>query len=463
MKIAFISSLLILSQFTFAQIPITHQLQVQGDTVRFSVESFKLTDVLHVSTMDSVQNFNSPQKYEGKLISFVLATGDQQLTVGHQNGKLLTQRIALLSGSLTKYIQIRFLGDISAHFSTDYQQQFRGKVTYEIPEAFELANIAMALTEVGQKDPNMIEQAGSYFARVKQFFFPVINHPLILRLNQQLKTGGYNFYQGVRQNAYTMVLTKQGKPAQRGIYEAIWPGANDMTEYADQWADFVQQSDFRRFYQSNQSFYQQDIVRVSRLLPVKQMQTWLESQFPSIRYDGQRIIFSPLIGGAHAAQKFTDQGYRESLMFISDAKAFDQTSYSEGQIAGLYSGIVFTEIDHNYVNPTSDKHQTAINDAFHNRQKWTQKGDTDHYGSAYEVFNEYMTQGIHLLYIHDHYPPEVYQLVRTDRVKLNAMQRGFYRFEAFIDELQRLYKAKAPTQTVADLYIPLLAWAKRVE
>ncbi len=208
MKIVLISSLLILFHYAFAQIPITHRLEVKGDTLRFKVEAFNLTDVLHLSTMDSVQNFNSPQKYEGKLISFVLVTGNQQITVGHQNGTLLTQRIALTSGSVTKYIQIRFLGDLSAHFSADYQQQYRGRVTYEIPEAFELANIAMALTQVGQKDSNMIEQAGGYFARVQHHFSPVTKHPLILRLNEQLKTGGNNSYNGVRQNAYIMALNQ---------------------------------------------------------------------------------------------------------------------------------------------------------------------------------------------------------------------------------------------------------------
>lgn len=462
MKVTLISSLLAIWQSSLAQVPVTHQLQVQADTVRYKVEAFKLADVLHVSTMDSVQNFNSPQKYEGKLISFVLATGDQQVTVGHSHGKVLTQRVALTSGSLTKYIQIRFLGDISAHFSTDYQQQFKGKVTYEIPETFELANIAMALTEVGQKDPNMIEQAGAYFARVQHHFSPVTQHPLILRLNQELKTGGNNFYNGVRQNAYIMALNPQGTPTQRGIYEAMWPGVNDMAEHADQWADFVQQSGFRKFYQDNQPFYQQDIATVRRLLPVKQMQTWLESQFPGIVYNGQKVIISPLISGDHATQKFTDQGYRECLMFICDAESYNQKTNSDAQIAGLYSGIVFTEIDHNYVNPTSDKHLMAINEAFNDRQKWTKQGVSDHYGSAYEVFNEYMTHSLHLLYINDRYPADVYQKVRTDRVRLNADQRGFYRFEAFLNELQRLYKTKGPTQTVADLYTPLLAWAKRV-
>ncbi len=456
------SSLLAVSLFSFAQVPITHRLQIRGDTLRYTINGFNLTDVFHFSKMDSVNNFNSPQKYEGKLISFVLATGDQQITVDHNEGKLLTQRIALTNGSLTKYIQIRFFGDISAQFSADYQRRFGGTVSYEIPETFELANIAMALTEAGQKDPNMIDQTGGYFTRLKAYFTPQLNHPLIRRLNEQLKTGGYNVYQGVRQNAYIMVLNRQGIPTQGGVYKAMWPAANDMAEYPYQWADFVQKSGFRKFYQNNQPFYQQNIARVKQLLPVKQMQTWLERQFPGIHYNSQRIVFSPLIGGAHATQKFADRGYQESLMFICDAKAYNQSTLSDAEIAGLYSSIVFTEVDHNFVNPTSDKHLTAINTVFNDRPKWTRKGDSDHYGNAYEIFNEYMTHGVHLLYIKDNYPLNVYELVRKERVDLNASQRGFYRFEAFVNELQRLYASKEATQTIADLYGPLLDWAKRV-
>ncbi len=190
------------------------------------------------------------------------------------------------------------------------------------------------------------------------------------------------------------------------------------------------------------------------------MQSWLEAQFPGIHYDGQRVVFSPLINGAHSAQKLADQGYRESLMFICDAKHYDRTKYSESQIEGLYSGIVFTEIDHNFVNPTSDKSLSAINEAFGNREKWVRPGQADRYGSAYEVFNEYMTHAVHLLYIRDLYPRDVYELVRTRRVGLNGTQRGFYRFEAFLDKLQQLYEGEKSEQTVADLYPAILSWAQ---
>ncbi|WP_461048973.1 DUF4932 domain-containing protein [Spirosoma arcticum] len=462
MKRILLAILLSSHLFALAQTPVTHTLRVQGDTVRHFFSADGSTDVFRFSKMDSVDNFNAPQKYEGKVSSFTFATGTQRLAVGHKNGKLLSQRIALTDGTITKYIQLNFFGELSARFPPTYQRRFRGTVTYEIPEAYELANVAMALTEAGQKDENMVEQSGAYFQRVKQHFAPVAKHPLIKRLNERLKNNNYNFYYGTRENAYAMALDKTGRPVNRGVYGAVWSGANDLAGHDDEWADFVKKSNFRKFYTDNQKFYQADIAEVTRLLPVKQMQNWLEAQFPGIRYDGQRVVFSPLIDGAHSAQKFNDQGYRESLMFICDARGYDRTKYSEAQIEGLYSGVVFTEIDHNFVNPITDKNLQAVNNAFADREKWVRKGDADNYGNAYAVFNEYMTHAVHLLYIKDTYPRDVYELVREARVKLNGTRRGFYRFESFADELQRLYDTQKPKQTVADLYPAILKWAKEV-
>lgn len=461
MKTPLIALLLNLALISaFAQVPITHRLRVQGDTIRFRFSADGSTDVFRFSKMDSVDTFNAPQEYEGKIGAWVFITGTQQITVGHNGGKLPHQRVAVTDGTTTKYLQINFWPSLKANFTPAYQQRFRGTVTYEIPEAYELANVAMALTEAAQQDENMIEQSGDYFPKVKAYFAPVAKHPLIVRLNEKLKGGNYNFYYGTRENAYAMALDATGKPVNRGVYSAVWGGTNDLAQYADEWADFVRKSGFRKFYAENKAFYDSTVADVTKLLPVKKMQDWLEAQFPGIRYDGQRVVFSPLIDGAHSAQKFSDQGYRESLMFICDARGYDRQQYTDAQVEGLYSGIVFTEIDHNFVNPTSDKYLQAISEAFGDRETWVKKGAADSYGNAYEVFNEYMTHAVHVLYIRDRYPKDVYELVRQRRIDLNGARRGFYRFEAFLDELQRLYDARKPGQTVADLYPAVLGWAK---
>jgi len=56
------------------------------------------------------------------------------------------------------------------------------------------------------------------------------------------------------------------------------------------------------------------------------------------------------------------------------------------------SGVVFTEIDHNYVNPGTSKYEKLIDSIFSNRSAWTKHGNSsDYYDSPVRVFNEYMT------------------------------------------------------------------------
>ena len=71
-------------------------------------------------------------------------------------------------------------------------------------------------------------------------------------------------------------------------------------------------------------------------------------------------MFSQLIGGSHSTQGFN--GYRhpeffsEVAMFICGPDRYDTSKVlSEKQKERLMSGVVFTEIDHNYVNPFTNK------------------------------------------------------------------------------------------------------------
>lgn len=444
-----------------AQAPVAHTLRVSGDTLRFRFGKDDMTDVARFSKMDSVDTFNAPQVYDGKVGYWTFASGTESVTVGHDGGKRPNQRVAVTDGQTTKYLQINFWAPLSANFTPAYRKQFGGKVTYEIPEVYELANVAFALTDRGRTDRNMVQHAGAYHARVLHHFGPHASHPLIRRLSAAVKDN-YNFYYGTRENAYALRFDPSGRIANGGVYSALWGGPNDIANHAAEWEDFARKSEFRKFYAANQNFYRDDIAEVTRLLPVKKMQDWLEKAFPGIRYDAMKVVFSPLINGSHSAQRFDTPEFRESLMFICDASGLDPKRHTEAEREGLYSGVVFTEIDHNYVNPTSDRHLKAIEAAFGNRATWVKPGDADNYGGAYAVFNEYMTHAVHLLYIKDLYPKAVYDLVRKGRVNMNAGPRGFYRFEAFADELLRLYETRQPGQTVADLYPAILAWAKAV-
>ena len=75
--------------------------------------------------------------------------------------------------------------------------------------------------------------------------------------------------------------------------------------------------------------------------------------------------------------------------------------YSKNQISGIYTGVVFTEIDHNYVNPVSNNFKIDIDRIMgdSNRAKWIKAdGDGKFYNNGYKIFNAYMTHAVYLVY-----------------------------------------------------------------
>ena len=90
-------------------------------------------------------------------------------------------------------------------------------------------------------------------------------------------------------------------------------------------------------------------------------------------------------------------------MFV--CRAENAPEYNQNVNEMLESRVVFTEIDHNFVNPLSDKKIDIINKVFADRNRWTKEGNgTSAYESAYSVFNEYMTWGLFSLYCLDNFP-----------------------------------------------------------
>ena len=120
--------------------------------------------------------------------------------------------------------------------------------------------------------------------------------------------------------------------------------------------------------------------------------------------------------------------------------------------------ILFTEIDHAFVNPVTDRHRTRVNSAFGSRSEWTTDASS-FYNSPTAVFNEYMTWAAFLLFINGRVSDEDFVAVRQNVVQLMQGSRRFQRFGAFADELLRLYRARPAGARVADLYPAILDWS----
>jgi hypothetical protein len=230
--------------------------------------------------------------------------------------------------------------------------------------------------------------------------------------------------------------------------------------------DFAAKSKFRQFYKNNSDFYQKDLRRQKELLPVKQMWTWLEEQFPKTKYQSYRVVFSPLIGGSHFTQHYStyneSEWFDENVMFICGPERYDtMASLSGKQKEGLMSGVVFTEIDHNYVNPETNKYTKQVDSIFSKRSVWVKKDyNSDQYASPVSVFNEYMTHAAFCLYVSDTYDKATADFVINNREQLMVDRRNFIRFKEFDSALLRLHQEQR-TLKLVDLYPLILDWCKQ--
>ena len=366
---------------------------------------------------------------------------------------------------------LRFhFNDVTSYFPVEYMDKNKGNVQFDIPEQYELANIIWTLSPAGQKATDLMKE-GEYYTRVMEYFKPYMSHPVFKSLNFP-DSIYYNKYYEFRENSFAFNF--KDKSSSKLLFNGPYYYAYGE-ELADSSLfgklkplveDFAAKSKFREFYRSNASYYTKEIERAKQLTPVKQMWSWLETEFLRPKYQSYRVVFSPLIGGSHSTQRYFTP-YRggwfgENVMFVCGTARYDNMpGITEKQKEGLMSGIVFTEIDHNYVNPASNRYSQRIDSIFSKRGVWAKSGNnSDFYGSAMSVFNEYMTHSVFCLYILHTYDKPTADLVIERRESMNADRRNFIKFREFNRELIRLRQEHKELKVV-DLYPYILDWCAK--
>ena len=347
-----------------------------------------------------------------------------------------------------------------AHFSAEYQQQNRQKATIEMPEAYELSAILVALT--GYR--NVLNDKDPYIQAVKAHFSPFKEHRMVKYVAKKMhKLGSYNYLQ-FRKDAMMRSFTADNELKNTGVYQSKFP-INALTlGLADRPAllrDFVEKSNFRAFYAQQKDYYQRQIGRADRYMPMQKMWKWAESQFPA-RYDSYKIFLTALDGGFHSTFRVTNNGFGQTLMFVTAPNDLPDTR-TEAEKEGAWSRTVFTEIDHNYVNPVTDTYRKQVEAAMPDWKKWnqTKAGNKGAYDSAYLTFNEYMTWAVFSLYAYDHFSPEDFEKINKKEADFMVNGRGFHRFREFNQFVLTCYKNRTANQTVADLYPAIIGWLKK--
>ena len=434
-----------------------------NDTVYFT--SPEWDDVMKFSFINNDSIDWGTYGYKG--VYFEVWTDQDTLTIPHVNHPYeQIIRIPVASAKDTTTILLSFQSTSNGDFSNAYITKNQNKSTVEIPEVYELANIILYLSDCSKNTFNHPNTA--YAKRVLEHFAPVKNHPLIKILNKKCLNNAFATYYGFRENSICFSIEDdhlEYNTEYKDVFsdDAFMDGGNfrNMLYLVH---DFMDQSNFRSFFKTNQAYYDQLVKRQRELLPLKKMWTWLEGKFPQ-KMDSYKIVFSPLIGGSHSTQRFT-RGYfthpdfQECVMFINSTESIDSNSqYSEKIKEGLMSGIVFTEIDHNYVNPTSGENYPLVKELMSDKDFWATKQAQQNYPNEYAIFNEYMTHSVFCFYVTENYDSKTAEEIVKKRVQLME-RRGYPKFKDFNTILLEFMKGNS--KTIYDSYADLIQEMKQI-
>jgi len=427
------------------------------------------------SSIKNVEKFNADTIRIRSLAytsSFIIYGETDSMVISHDRSRKMEDQFTYITlQTPAKRVVIRTMYPAMNHeFSDKYVKKQMGKSTFETPEVYELANIILALACEPLNKRGYILSNTAYYKEVMSYFSAYKNHPVISSLGLKDDNELAEKYFSFRENSYSFMIDKKGKIVRNGQYHKVFytKFSSIFEDNISLLNDFILQSNFRSFYRSHKKYYSQLLKQTEAYMPMFKMWKWMENEFPQ-RSQSYKTIISPLIDGNHSTQNYTWLGdpnkpFRESLMFVCGSGQYEgKAEYTDKQIEGFLSGVVFTEIDHNYVNPTSDKHIDRINKIFAKRALWAEAGKPgDLYKNAYAVFNEYMTHALFFVYLLDTgFTGADYELVRSRRTAMNQDRRGFRLFTKFTDHLIELYKTRPAGKTIAELYPEILDWCEK--
>lgn len=349
----------------------------------------------------------------------------------------------------------------AATFSEAYRTANQGKTSIEAPEVYELINVIFALTNYG-KTPAIYKKT-PYYAEVMARFTPFKNHPAV-RIIDSLLTQSGDAYFNLKMDSYA--YTFAGDTIQNGgVYDRVsWGEVNELAPYRRLLEEFARQSGFRQFYHKHRPYYASLVTDFRKNIDVATMKRWLEQQFPTTHYSAIKVIFSPLVGWNQSANHFSDNNFTEAQAHVDfPFLELDQAKQHPARTRGQRMKIVFTELNHSYINPEAEKYLTEVSGAFVDLSKWvTPNMPSASYDDALRCFEEYMNYALVTLLYHDLFDQKTAEMLRQDVERGMVNHRGFCRFAEFDQELLKLYRNRQPGQTIADLYPAILTWSTKL-
>lgn len=329
----------------------------------------------------------------------------------------------------------------------------QGNIKVEMTESYELSNIILALTPYGRTDKWDVQKIPPYYDEVLKFFEPVRNHPLLDSVNYSRQK--WEKFLGFRTDMYAFSFDQNGKLKRDYPFNSF--GTIEVDKNIDLINDFVLKSNYRQFYKDHKNFYDKIISNYKEYYFATKSKQFLDKIAEKPINESKKnyvVAVSPLVGGQNCHRDIDSSTTVDFPNISKDLILGNLETNLNTRIVENHS--LFTEMDHGYINPISDKYEKLITSNF-NLNKWDKESGYPGINS----FNEYMTWAVYDIFIKQSFP-KVADSISLQWQYQNA-SRGFIAQNIFAKKVSELYFKQKRNKRIESIYKPLLQWCKKIE
>jgi len=256
-------------------------------------------------------------------------------------------------------------------------------IKIELSKSYELGNIILALTKYGKTDPNAVQKVPPYYNEILTYFEPVKNHPLLDSVNYSGQD--WEKFLGFRTDMYAFSFDQNGKLKRDYPFNSFGP--EEVDKNLELINDFVKKSNYIKFYNEHKNLYSELVSNYREYYFIDKSFSFLDKFAPNqkTKRNGDYVIaISPLVGSQNCHRDIDSLTTVDFPNISKDLILGKMNENVSGRITDNHS--IFTEMDHGYVNPISDKYAELIAQNF-DIKKW----DNESGYPGINSFNEYMT------------------------------------------------------------------------
>jgi len=349
------------------------------------------------------------------------------------------------------------------------EKKYQNNYAIEIPKMNELMYIACSLTNTFKNDSNLISnRVPKYLKDVNNHFSEYKNHKLVKLLESKLKNNAYTqiqptirfFSLNYQINSDNVIVENEIFHVSELLLKLFKDKIFYYPDYLELIEDFAKKTNFNQFYEKNLPFYNKLITKFDKLCDVQGSWDFLEKRFEE-KYSSYRIIFSPLTGGFHNTLpnlKDKKTGLQQAWLFVSAPPNLNSLTEEQLELKkSQFTRELFTEMNHNYVNPLSEKFNNRIQKTIKNYKFWNKRKSG--YSSKSSTFNEYMTWGIFSLYALENYSEKNSDSIINRHQNFMIKTKKFIHFKEFNTKLIAISKNhKVDSLYFKNIYPDIFNW-----